>query len=84
MGQTASSSVILPVRTGITNAQWEGEIEAEPESEPAFGQVELPIFGMKTYADISVQLLEDSAQDIGAILNEALAEDFGKKGALRS
>ena len=79
VGQTASSSVILPVRTGITNAQWEGEIEAEPESEPAFGQVELPIFGMKTYADISVQLLEDLAQDIGAILNEALAEDFGKK-----
>lgn len=79
VGQTASPSVILPVRTGITNALWEGEVDAEAESEPAFGQAEIPIFGLKTYADISVQLLEDSAQDIGAILSDALAEDFGKK-----
>jgi len=79
VGQTASPSVILPVRTGITNALWEGEIEAEEESEPAFGQVEIPIFGMKTYTDISVQLLEDSAQNLEAVLSEALAEDFGKK-----
>ena len=79
VGQTASPSVILPVRTGITNALWEGEIETESESEPAFGQVEIPIFGMKTYTDVSVQLLEDSAQDVGAILSDALGEDFGKK-----
>jgi HK97 family phage major capsid protein len=79
VGQTASPSVILPVRTGITNALWEGEIEPEGESEPAFGQVEIPVFGMKTYTDISVQLLEDSAQNLEAVLNEALAEDFGKK-----
>ena len=79
VGATASPSVSLPVRTGITNALWEGEIEAEGESEPAFGQVEVPVFGLKTYADVSVQLLEDSAQDVQAILNEALAEDFGKK-----
>lgn len=79
VGQTASPAVILPVRTGITNALWEGEIDPEAESEPAFGQVNIPIFGMKTYTDISVQLLEDSAQDIGAVVTEALGEDFGKK-----
>jgi HK97 family phage major capsid protein len=79
VGSTASPSVILPVRTGITNALWEGEIEPEGESEPAFGQVEIPVFGMKTYTDISVQLLEDSAQNLEAVLNEALVEDFGKK-----
>src|ERR1700722_15000273 len=44
VGSTASPSVILPVRTGITNALWEGEIEPEGESEPAFGQVEIPVF----------------------------------------
>jgi HK97 family phage major capsid protein len=82
VGQTGSPSVILPVRTGITNALWEGEVETESESEPAFGQVEIPIFGMKTYTDISVQLLEDAAQDIGAILSDALAEDMGKKEAI--
>jgi HK97 family phage major capsid protein len=79
VGQTASPSVIIPVRTGITDALWEGEIESEAESEPAFGQAEIPIFGLKTFTDISVQLLEDSAQDIGAVVTEALGEDFGKK-----
>src|ERR1700687_9023 len=79
VGQTASPAVILPVRTGVTNALWDGEIEDETESEPAFGQVEIPIFGLKTYTDVSVQLLEDSAQDIGAVLSDALGEDFGKK-----
>ncbi len=79
VGQTASPSVILPIRLGITNALWEGEIETETESEPVFGQIEIPVYGLKTYTDISVQLLEDSAQDLSAVLNQALAEDFGKK-----
>jgi HK97 family phage major capsid protein len=79
VGQTGSPSVILGKRTGITNAKWEGEIEDSEESEPAFGQIEIPIFGMKTYTDISVQLLEDSIQNVEAELNLALSEDFGKK-----
>ena len=33
VGQTASPSVIIPVRTGITNALWEGEIEVEVGSQ---------------------------------------------------
>lgn len=79
VGQTGSPSVILGKRTGITNAKWEGEVEDSEESEPAFGQIEIPIFGMKTYTDISVQLLEDSVQNVEAELNLALSEDFGKK-----
>lgn len=79
VGKTGSASVILPKRTGITNAKWEGETEDSEESEPAFGQIEIPVFGMKTYTDISQQLLEDSAQDVEGELNLALAEDFGKK-----
>jgi HK97 family phage major capsid protein len=79
VGQTASPSVILGKRTGLTNALWEGETEDSDESEPAFGQVEIPIFGMKTYTDISVQLLEDSVQNVESELSLALSEDFGKK-----
>jgi HK97 family phage major capsid protein len=79
VGQTASPSVILPKRTGTTNALWEGETEASEESEPAFGQVEIPIYGMKTYTDISLQLLEDAVQNVEAELSMCLAEDFGKK-----
>jgi HK97 family phage major capsid protein len=79
VGQTGSPSIILPKRTGITNAKWEGETEDSEESEPAFGQLEIPVFGMKTYTDISVQLLEDSVQNVEAELSIALSEDFGKK-----
>jgi HK97 family phage major capsid protein len=79
VGATGSPSIILPTRTGLTNALWEGEVEASEESEPAFGQLEIPVFGMKTYTDISVQLLEDSVQNVEALLSEALGEDFGKK-----
>jgi len=39
---------------------------------------------MKTYTDISVQLLEDSVQNVEALLSEALGEDFGKKRELHS
>lgn len=76
---TGSASVILPKRTGITNATWEGEVDPATESEPAFGQVEIPVYGMKTYTDISLQLLEDSVQDVEAELSGAFSEDFGKK-----
>jgi HK97 family phage major capsid protein len=79
VGATGSPSIILPTRTAITNTLWEGEVEAAAESEPAFGQLEIPVFGMKTYTDISIQLLEDSVQNIEALLSEALSEDFGKK-----
>ena len=79
VGATGSSSVILPKRTAITNATWEGEIEESEESDPAFGQLEIPNFGIKTYTDISLQLLEDSVQNIETELTIALAEDFGRK-----
>jgi HK97 family phage major capsid protein len=79
VGQTASPSIILPVRNSITNALWEGEVETSEESDMTFGQLEIPIFGMKTYTDISVQLLEDSVQNVESLLSEALGEDFGQK-----
>jgi HK97 family phage major capsid protein/HK97 family phage prohead protease len=79
VGATGSTSVILPKRTSITNALWEGETDTSEESEPAFGQLEIPVFGMKTYTDISVQLLEDSIQNVETELSIALSEDFGRK-----
>ena len=59
VGATGNSSVVLPVRTGVTNALWEGEIETETESDPAFAQVEITVRDLKTYTDVSVKLLED-------------------------
>lgn len=49
-----------PKRTGITNAQWEGEGEDSEESTVTFGQVEVPSRKIMTYVDISNELLADS------------------------
>lgn len=76
---TGAPSVKYPKRTGITNAAWEGEIDDQPESTVTFGQAEIPVRQLTTYVDISNQLLADSAGQAEAEVNQALAEDFGKK-----
>ena len=79
---TGAPSVIYPKRTGITNAKWKGETQAAEASEPAFGQLEIPVKEMNTYVDISNQLLADSAGQAEAEVRLALAEDFGQKEGL--
>ncbi|MCX5513726.1 phage major capsid protein [Kaistia algarum] len=76
---TGAPSVKYPKRTGITNSQWEGEIDDQPESAVTFGQADIPVRMLTTYVDISNQLLADSAGQAEAEVNQALAEDFGKK-----
>ncbi|MBB05613.1 MAG: phage major capsid protein [Pseudooceanicola sp.] len=75
----ASSSVKYPKRTGITNAQWEGETEDSTESTVTFGQLEVPAHKLMTYVDISNELLADSGGTAEAEVRAALAEDFGQK-----
>lgn len=76
---TVSASVKYPKRTGITNAQWEGELEESEESEPTFGQLEVVPYKLQTYTDISNENLMDSAGTVEAEVRLAFAEDFGKK-----
>jgi len=78
---TTAPSVKYPKRTGVTNAQWEGETEESSGSEPGFGQLEIPVHKLTTYVDISEELLADSAS-AEAEVRLALAEDFGQKEAL--
>ncbi len=78
---TGAPSVKYPRRTSITNAQWEGELEESEESSVGFGMIELPIWKMMTFVDISNELLADSAGQAEAEVRLALAEDFGKKEA---
>ncbi|TMV76885.1 phage major capsid protein [Thioclava sp. BHET1] len=80
--QTGAPSVIYPTRTGITNAKWKGETQAQEESEPGFGQSEVAVKELNTYVDISNQLLADSAGQAEAEVRMALAEDFGQKEGL--
>lgn len=79
---TGAPSVSYPRRTGITNAKWKGEGQAQEGSEPTFGQVEVPIREINTFVDISNQLLADSGEAAEAEVRLALAEDFGQKEGL--
>jgi len=74
-----SPSVKYPKRTGITNAQWEGEGEDSEESTMTFGQAEVPANKLMTFVDISNELLADSGGTAEAEVRLALSEDFGKK-----
>ncbi|WP_341991860.1 phage major capsid protein [Azorhizobium sp. AG788] len=76
---TAAPAVSYPKRTGITNAKWKGEAQAQEGSEPGFGQLEIPIREVNTFVDISNQLLADTAGVAEAEVRLALAEDFGQK-----
>lgn len=77
--QTANPSVNYPARTAITNARWKSETETQESSEPAFGQIEVPVHDLNTFVDISNQLLADSGGVAEREVREALAEDFGAK-----
>jgi HK97 family phage major capsid protein len=79
---TANPSVIYPTRTAVTNATWGGETQTKTESEPTFGQLEIPMRELGTYVDISNQLLSDSGGSAEAEVRGALEEDFGQKEGL--
>ena len=80
VGQTASPSVILPVRTGITNALWEGEIEAEAEIGTRIrSSGNSDIWHEDVHGHQRSAFGRSPPQDIGAVVTEALGEDFGKK-----
>ncbi|AGT09262.1 phage major capsid protein [Paracoccus aminophilus] len=78
---TGSHTILLPKRTGITNAVWVGETEDRTASEPSFDQMDISIKELATFVDLSLRMLEDSA-NVEAEIRLALAEDFGKKEAV--
>lgn len=80
--QISAPSVKYPRRTGVTNAQWEGEGDDQAESNVPFGQVDIPARNLSTFVDISNQLLADSGGTAEAEVRRALAEDFGQKEGL--
>lgn len=78
---TSAPSVIYPARTQVTNAKWKGETQTQEASEPAFGQVEVPVHELNTFVDVSNQLLADSGGSAEAEVRLALSEDFAQKEA---
>ena len=76
-----SHTVVIPKRTGITNAAWKGEVVATTASAPSFDEKDVKVFELGTHVDMSKWLEEDSIFDVEAEVRLALAEDFGKKEA---
>lgn len=75
---TTSNAVLWPNRqTGMT-AQWVGETASRPSTNVTFGERRYPIYELSAYVDVSNQMLEDAALDVGALLNFEFAEEFGR------
>lgn len=79
VSSTGKGSVILPKRTGNLTAYWVGETETRTETQPAYGQNELPVHELACYVDVSNQLLEDADFNLEAELASDFAEEFGLK-----
>lgn len=77
---TTSHTVLLPKRTGGTNAVWVGETTTRTASEPTFDQMQIEVKEVATYVPISLRMLEDSA-NVDTEVRLVLAEDFGMKEA---
>ncbi|MBY3225261.1 phage major capsid protein [Rhizobium laguerreae] len=78
VGSTGAGSVILPKRTGTPTASWVGETETRTGTESAYGQIEIPVWEMACYVDVSQQLLEDAAINVEGEVSSDLIEEFGR------
>ncbi len=78
IGSTAAGSVVLPRRTGKMTASWVGETEDRPETQPAYGSIEIPVHEIACYVDVSNKLLEDSAVNLESELAFDFGEEFGR------
>ncbi|RWF62554.1 MAG: phage major capsid protein [Mesorhizobium sp.] len=82
VGSTSSGEVILPKRTGRPTGSWVGETETRTGTESTYGQVEVPIYEMACWVDVSQRLLEDAAVNVESEVASDLSEEFGRLEAL--
>jgi HK97 family phage major capsid protein len=78
VSSTASGSVKLPKRTAGLTAAWVDENEDRPETESAYGALDLTVNELAAFVDVSNTLLEDAAFDMGSELAFDFAEEFGR------
>ncbi len=77
--QTTSKSLLLPVRTGLLSASWEGEGEAVGDSNSTYGMINLPMNNILVNVPITVQQLGDASFNMEAEINADVAEAFAYK-----
>ncbi len=72
-----SGNRIVPVVVDYGVAQWIGENQAYPESDAQFSQFTMGAHKLARITRVSEELLNDSAFDIAAFLQDAFARSFG-------
>lgn len=81
---TSADSLTINKRTGTFAAVYIAELAARGETEGyTVGQEKIPVHEVHAMVPISHQLLEDSATDIEAEINEEMREQFGKVEATK-
>lgn len=75
---TGAGEITLNRRTGRPTGGWVGENEESGESEGTYGQLSIPVNGLRVYTDVSNQLIEDAQADIEAEVVEGLSESFAE------
>lgn len=79
VSNASAGTVVIPKRTGRLTAEWVGETEDRPGTEPAYGQARIEMHEIACYVDVSNWLLEDAAINIANELAFDFAEEFGVK-----
>ncbi len=75
--QTSADALVINKRTGQFAATWVGELAARSETVGyTVGQEKIPVHELHAMVPISHQLMEDSATDIEAEINEEMREQF--------
>ncbi|WP_411891937.1 phage major capsid protein [Yoonia sp. SDW83-1] len=74
---TGRDELTMPKRTGKVAGGWTAELADQPESEPTYGQIKIPVHEMGVFCTISNANLEDSAFDMQAELTLEFGEAFG-------
>lgn len=70
-------NIAIPRQTSITSATWEGETDANAESEPAFDQVTMSPKRLGAFTEMSKQLIVQSTLGIERLVRNDLAGAIG-------
>jgi len=76
--QIGTTETYIPILTAGTDGGWVAETGNRPSAEPAFDQANIKTWEYAAVLPVSVQLLEDSAVDLAALLQRWITKKFAK------
>lgn len=73
-----TGNVLIPTLETDASGGWVTETGARPESEPTFGQIDIPVHEHAVTIPVSTVLLEDSMIDLSSFLADRIALKFAQ------